>query len=243
MDLSKVEAIRAWPTPKTVSQIRSFHGLALFYRRFVSHFSTIIAPLTECMKVAVFVWTKEANEAFDLIKQKLTTAPVLILPDFAETFELHCDASKLGIGAVLSQNSRPVAFYSEKLSEAHSRYSTYNVEFYAVVQSIRHWRHYLVNRDFVLFTDHDALKHLDSQVKVSSRHANWIAYLQQFTFTICHKSGKLNRVADALSRRHGLLTTLHTSVTGFASFSDLYESDPFFGKVLAEVKGSLRDDF
>lgn len=243
MDLSKVEAIRAWPTPKTISEVRSFHGLASFYRRFVSHFSTIMAPLTECMKGTAFAWTREAEEAFSLIKLKLTTAPVLILPDFSQTFELHCDASKLGIGAVLSQNSRPVAFYSEKLAGARSRYSTYDVEFYAVVQSIRHWRHYLVHRDFVLFTDHDALKHLDSQVKVSSRHANWIAYLQQFTFTIRHKSGKLNRVADALSRRHSLLTTLHTSVTGFSSFSDLYESDPFFGKVLAEVKTGSRDDF
>lgn len=243
MDLSKVEAIRAWPVPTTISEIRSFHGLASFYRRFVSHFSTIMAPLTECMKGTQFAWTEEASEAFALIKQKLTTAPVLVLPDFSLTFELHCDASKLGIGAVLSQNARPVAFFSEKLSGARVCYSTHDVEFYAVVQSIRHWRHYLVHRDFVLFTDHDALKHLDSQVKVSSRHAGWIAYLQQFTFTIRHKAGKLNRVADALSRRHSLLTTLHTSVPGFASFSELYVSDPFFGKIVLEVRDGSRDDF
>ena len=100
-----------------------------------------------------------------------------------------------------------------------------------------------MHRDFVLFTDHDALKHLDSPVKVSAQHANWIAYLQQFTFTIKHKSGKLNRVADALSRRHSLLTTMHTTVVGFASFSELYESDPYFGKVLEEVKAETRRDF
>lgn len=181
-----------------------------------------MAPLTECMKGTTFEWTEAAADAFELIKNKLTTAPVLILPDFDATFELHCDASKLGIGAVLSQQARPVAFFSEKLSGIRSRYNTYDVEFYAVVQSIRHWRHYLVHRDFILYTDHDALKHLNSQVKVSSRHANWIAYLQQFTFTIKHKSGKLNRVADALSRRHSLLTALHTSVTGFSSFAELY---------------------
>lgn len=243
MDLSKVEAIRAWPIPKSISDVRSFHGLASFYRRFVSHFSTIMAPLTECMKGTQFAWSQEACNAFELIKQKLTTAPVLILPDFSQTFELHCDASKLGIGAVLSQNSRPVAFFSEKLSGARVRYSTYDVEFYAIVQSIRHWRHYLVHKDFVLFTDHDALKHLDSQIKVSSRHAGWIAYLQQFTFTIKHKAGKLNRVADALSRRHSLLTTMHTSVMGFASFSDLYESDAYFGKIWLEVRDKTRDDF
>ncbi|XP_056858293.1 uncharacterized protein LOC130507621, partial [Raphanus sativus] len=162
VDQSKVDAINSWPIPKTVSEIRSFHGLASFYRRFVHNFSTIMAPITSC------------------------------------------------IGAVLSQQGRLVAFYSEKLAGARGRYSTYDVEFYAVVQAIKHWRHYLVHREFVLFTDHDALRHLDSQAKVSSRHASWIAYLQQFTFSIKHQSGKTNRVADALSRRHVLLTTMHT---------------------------------
>ena len=117
------------------------------------------------------------------------------------------------------------------------------MEFYAIVQAIKHWRHYLVHREFVLFTDHDALRHLDSQAKVSSRHASWIAFLQQFTFSIRHQSGKTNRVADALSRRHGLLTTMHTSVSGFASFADLYESDPFFGRIFREVQQGLQSDF
>lgn len=230
MDTSKIAAIYDWHVPRTITKVRSFHGLASFYRRFVAHFGTIMAPVTECMKGVQFVWTKQAGEAFVLIKEKLTSAPVLIPPNFSQSFELHCDASKMGIGAVLCQESRPVAFFSEKLAGARSRYSTYDVEFYAVVQSTRHWRHYLVRRNFVLLTDHDALKHLDSQNKVSARHAGWIAYLQQFTFTIRHKSEKLNRVADALSRCHSLLTTLHTSVTGFASFADLYESDPFLAR-------------
>lgn len=123
-----------------------------------------------------------------------------------------------------------MAFYSEKLAGARGRYSTYDVEFYAIVQAIKHWRHYLVHREFVLFTDHDALRHLDSQAKVSARHAAWISYLQQFTFAIRHQSGKTNRVADALSRRHGLLTTLHSTVPGFAVFADLYPTDPFFSR-------------
>lgn len=167
-------------------------------------------------------WTLDATRAFDVIKAKLTTAPILVLPDFSLTFELHCDASKLGIGGVLSQQGRPVAFYSEKLAGARGRYSTYDVEFYAIVQAVNHWRHYLVHREFVLFTDHDALRHLDSEAKVSARHAAWISYLQQFTFVIKHQSGKTNRVADALSRRHSLLTTMHSTVLGFESFADLY---------------------
>ena len=92
----------------------------------------------------------------------MTNAPILVLPDFANPFELHCDASKVRIGAVLSQYGRPMAYFSEKLSGSRIRYSTYDVEFYAVVQAVRHWRHYLFHREFVLYTGHDALKHLHS---------------------------------------------------------------------------------
>lgn len=243
MDMSKVDAIRSWPQQKTVSEVRSFHGLASFYRRFVHHFSAIMSPITDCMKEGSFVWSKHAEEAFLLIKEKLTTAPVLILPDFSLPFELHYDASKLGIGAVLSQHTKPVAFYSEKLAGARSRYSTYDVEFYAIIQAIKYWRHYLFHHEFIFYTDHDALKHLDSQVKVSARHASWVAFLQQFTFSIRHQSGKLNKVSDALSRRHSLVTNLHTTVPGFASFADLYITDPYFASVLRDVQLGLRSDF
>ena len=121
---------------------------------------------------------KGGRNAFQLIKVRLTTTPNLVLLDFANPFELHCDASKVGIGEVLSQHGRPVAYFSEKLSGSRMRYSTYDVELYAVVQAVRHWRHYLFHREFVLYTDHDALKHLHSQDKVSARYASWIAYLQ-----------------------------------------------------------------
>ena len=243
VDESKIEVVRSWPVPRTVTEVQSFHGLASFYRRFVHHFNSIVAPITSCIKDGKFLWTKEADAAFSLIKHKLTSAPILILPDFTQTFELHCDASKLGIGAVLSQQGKPVAYYSEKLSGARGRYSTYDVEFYAIVQAIKHWRHYLVHRDFFLFTDHDALRHLDSQAKVSSRHASWIAFLQQFTFSIKHQSGKTNRVADALSRRHTLLSSCHTTVTSFASLSNLYPTDPFFSRVLREVESDITDEY
>lgn len=243
VDPAKVSAIESWPVPRTVTEVRSFHGLASFYRRFVPHFSSIMAPITDCMKATQFIWTKDAELAFHEIKTKLTSAPVLVLPNFTMAFELHCDVSKTGIGAVLSQLGKPIAFFSEKISGARGRYSTYDVELYAVVQAIKHWRHYLFHKEFVLFTDHDALKHMSSQDKVSSRHASWFAYLQQFTFVIKHKAGSLNKVADALSRRHSLLSSLHVSITGFEVLPELYPSDPFFGKIWRDIQHELHPDY
>jgi hypothetical protein len=199
VDESKVAVVRDWPIPTTLHEVRSFHGLVSFYRRFIHNFSTIVVPITECMKVGKFSWSEAAMEAFGLIKLKLTTAPLLVLPDFEVPFELHCDASKVGIGAVLSQGGKPVAFFSEKLSGSRLNYSTYDMEFYALVQSLRHWSSYLAYNDFILYSDHEALKHLNSQDKLSSRHTKWAAYVQQFSFTIKHKTEALNRVADALS--------------------------------------------
>ncbi|KAK6114742.1 hypothetical protein DH2020_007011 [Rehmannia glutinosa] len=165
-----------------------------------------MAPITNCLSGKTFLWTQEAAAAFEQIKLKLTSAPVLLLPDFTLPFELSCDASKVGIGAVLSQHGRPIAFFSEKLSGPRSRYSAYDVEFYAVVRAVRYWRHYLFHREFVLYTDHEALRHLATQDNISTRHASWTAYLQQFTFVLKHRSGASNRVADALSRRALVLT-------------------------------------
>nr|GEX11574.1 putative reverse transcriptase domain-containing protein [Tanacetum cinerariifolium] len=159
VDRSKVQAIVEWPTPRSIHDVRSFHGLASFYRRFIRNFSSLIALGTKCMKAGVkFHWTPEASESFELIKKKMLEALVLVLPDFGKVFKVDCDASKVGIGAVLSQEGHPVAFFSEKLSDSRLNYTTYDLEFYAIIQALRHLQHYLVHMEFILNSDHEALK-------------------------------------------------------------------------------------
>lgn len=143
-----------------------------------------MAPITNCMKAGKFSWNEGAAAAFEAIKEKLTTTPVLALLDFTQAFELHCDASKVGIGAILSQGGISVMYFSEKLSGSKLNYNSYDLEFYALVQALKHWSSYLAYNEFVLYADHEALKHLNSQDKLSSRHTGWAAYVQQFSFVI-----------------------------------------------------------
>jgi hypothetical protein len=243
VDESKVAAVRDWPLPITLHEVRSFHGFVSFYRRFIHNFNTILAPITECMKAGKFSWNEAATNAFELIKVKLTTAPLLVLPNFDIPFELHCDASKIGIGAMLSQLSKPVAYFNEKLKSAQLNYSTYDIEFYALVQSLKHWSSYLAYNDFILYFDHEVLKHLNNQDKLSARHAKWAAFVQQFSFTIKHKSGALNKVADTLSRKTSLLTTMKSEVIGFELLKDSLSTNPFFGPILEDVSTRAQGGF
>ncbi|KAL9276050.1 Retrovirus-related Pol polyprotein from transposon 297-like protein [Drosera capensis] len=179
VDESKVETIKSWPIPTTQSDVRSFHGLASFYRRFVQNFSTIMAPITECMKKDKFEWSMAVQKSFEEVKQKLCEAPVLTLPDFNQVFEVECDASGVGIGAVFVQGQRPIAYFSAKLTGAKKNYSTYDKKFYAIVRALDHWNHYLRPGQFVLYSDHEALKFINNQHKLNSRHAKWMALKNQ----------------------------------------------------------------
>ncbi|XP_076940379.1 uncharacterized protein LOC143609533 [Bidens hawaiensis] len=136
---------------------------------------------------------------------------------------------RLVLAGVLSQGGRPNAYFSEKLTGAKLRYSTYDLEFYAVVQAVKHWRHYLFHKEFVLFTDQDSLRHIRTQDKISHKHGRWLAFLEKFTFVVKHKTGVSNCVADALSMRGNLLVALTT--------------DPYFSVVLQDVQASQKSDF
>ena len=179
MDPEKVTAIINWPSPKNLFEVRSFHGLASFYRKFIKDFSRICAPMLETIKKASqpFRWTEAAEKSFQLLKRKITERPILRLPDFQKLFQVRCDASGTAIGAVLSQEDRPVAFFSEKLNESRQKYSSYDKEFYAVVQALRHWRHYLLGNEFVLFSDNSALQYVMQQHNlIISMPNGWSTY-------------------------------------------------------------------
>jgi hypothetical protein len=201
VDQAKMEAIQGWPVPKTITQVQSFLGLAGFYSRFVKDFSTIAAPLNALTKKVVpFSWGTTQENAFTMLKDKLTHAPLLQLPNFNKTFELKSDASGIGLGGVLLQDGKPVAYFSEKLSGPVLNYSTYDKELYALVHTLETWQHYLWPKEFVIHSDHESLKHIRSQGKLNRKHAKWVKFIESFSYVIKHKKGKENVIADALSR-------------------------------------------
>lgn len=235
-DPEKVKAIVEWPEPANIHDVQSFHGLDTFYRRFIQRFSMITAPITDCLKKETFEWTRAASKAFQEIKEKITQAHVLRLIDFSKVFEIACDASGVRIGGVLSQESHPVAFFSEKLNDAKQRYSTYDKEFYAIVQTLRYWRHYLLPLEFILYSDHEALRFLNSQKKLNPRHGRWVEFFQTYTFVLKHKPRVENKAVDALSRRVVLLSTMSVEVTKFERLKETYEGCPDFRVIVATLR-------
>ena len=207
-DPSNISKVSAWSRPKNATQIRSFIGLASFYRRFIPSFSKIAAPLTRLTQKKVqFLWTEECESAFNTLKEALTNPPILAYPDFNSSFRLATDASQDAIGAVLTQvhdgKERVVAYYSQKLNNTQQKWSTYDRELWAVVASVRHFRHYLRGQEFDVITDHRPLLSFNKipiQDEASGRRARWVIELSAYTFTIMHRQGRSHQNADAMSR-------------------------------------------
>lgn len=205
VDPQKVEALLSVPSPKNVSQVRSFIGMASWYRRFIPSFSQLVAPLTALTKKRhKWSWTDECEESFNAIKQHLVSAPVLTCPDFSRPFKLQTDASSFGIGAVLTQDfddgERPICFLSRSLSAAERNYSTTERECLAVIWAVEKLRSYLEGVHFTVITDHYSLVWLDRLKSPTGRLARWSLRLQAFDFTIVHRKGKEHVVPDFLSR-------------------------------------------
>ncbi|CAO2832454.1 unnamed protein product [Amaranthus hypochondriacus] len=146
-------------------------------------------------------------------------------------FEVECDASNTGIGAVLIQEGLPIAYFSEKLNKSRANYSAYDKEFYAMVRALEHWSRYLKGKPFVLHSDHEALKNISGQSKLSAKHARWVEFMQGFNFVAKYKTGKTNTVVDALSRRAHLLAILDAKVLEFEMIKDQHSTDPDFSSI------------
>jgi hypothetical protein len=164
VDPSKVKDVLNWKPPTNVGEIRSFLGLAGYYRRFIEGFSKLAKPMTALLeKNAKFVWSEKCQANFEELKKRLTTAPVLILLDLSKSFSIYCDASRLGLGCVLMQEGRVVAYASMQLIKHELNYPTHDLELAAVVHVLKIWRHYLIGYKSDIYTDHKSLKYIFTQ--------------------------------------------------------------------------------
>ncbi|XP_071925131.1 transposon Tf2-1 polyprotein [Coffea arabica] len=202
VDPAKVEAVMNWKQPESPTEIRSFLGLAGYYRRFIKDFSKIAGPMTELTKKGNrFTWTPKCESSFQELKKRLTSTPVLVLPDGGEGYAVYSDASGEGLGCVLMQNSKVIAYASRRLKPHEQNYPTHDLELAAVIFALKKWRHYLYGVTFEVYTDHKSLKYLFSQKELNLRQRRWVEFLEDYDCSINYHPGKANVVADALSRK------------------------------------------
>ncbi|BBG93431.1 transposable element gene, partial [Prunus dulcis] len=239
VDPQKVEAVVNWPQPTSVTEVRSFLGLAGYYRRFVEGFSTIAAPLTRLTRKGVkFEWSDECEKSFNELKTRLTTAPVLALPDDSGNFVIYSDASQQGLGCVLMQHGRVIAYASRQLKKHELNYPI--------------WRHYLYGATCQIFTDHKSLKYLFTQKELNLRQRRWLELIKDYDCTIEHHPGRANVVADALSRKSSgsvaylregaLLATLQVRPVLVERIIAAQAEDPLICTLRAEVESGIRTD-
>ncbi|GJU06561.1 putative reverse transcriptase domain-containing protein [Tanacetum coccineum] len=202
VDPAKIESIKDWASPKSPTEIRQFLGLAGYYRRFIEGFSKIAKPMTKLTQKKVkFEWGDKQEAAFQLLKQKLCSAPILALPEGSEDFIAYCDASKKGLGAVLMQREKVISYASRQLKIHEKNYTTHDLELGAVVFALKIWRHYLYGTKCTVFTDHKSLQHILDQKELNMRQRRWLELLSDYDCDIRYHPGKANVVADALSRK------------------------------------------
>jgi hypothetical protein len=239
VDPRKINVIRNWPGPENVKDLRSFLGLANYYRRFISKYSLIAAPLTALLRKVPWNWTSECDIAFDRLKTCLASAPVLAHPDPTKPFYLFFDASSaVAMGGVLCQLGNdeylhPVAFESVKLKDAEKRYPVHELETYAFVHCLKRWRHYLDAQRFFVYTDNRSLETILTNTNPSHRLIRWIDWLQSFQFTIKHIPREQNVVADAMSKCE------HASISDLATIGEDVVVEPI---MLNLIRSTLLSD-
>ena len=269
MDPKKVSSILEWPVPLNVKQLQSFLGLANYYRRFIPGFAAITHPLHSLLKKNTkFLWSTETQDAFDNLKSKFSSAPVLAYPNRDLPFLVETDSSNFAIGAILSQTSskdnkiHPVAFFSRSLTATEKNYPIYDKELLAIIEALEHWRHLLkgTSKPFTIFSDHRNLLYQKKPEKMSQRLVRWALFLSEFNFKITYRAGSANGKADALSRRPDYaankeeldndipFTVLHpenfSTMISFVSLNDQilseYNDDKFYKETCNKLNS--RDD-
>ncbi|GJX49982.1 putative reverse transcriptase domain-containing protein [Tanacetum coccineum] len=205
VDPSKVESVKNWMTLESPTEIRSFLGLAGYYRRFIENFSKIAKPLTLLtQKNKAYVWGDKQDEAFQILKEKLCNAPVLALPNGPDDFVVYCNASKQGFGSVLMQQGKVIAYASRQLKKHAKNYTTHDLELGAVVFALKILGHYLYGTKSVIYTDHKSLQYIFDQKDLNMRQRRWIELLSDYECEIEYHPGKANVVVDALRRKERL---------------------------------------
>ncbi|KAI3523720.1 hypothetical protein L1887_02068 [Cichorium endivia] len=221
VDPTKIKAIENWEAPKTPTEIRQFLGLAGYYRRFIQNFSKIAKPLTALTQKGVtFKWEDKQDATFQTLKKALCSAPILSLPEGTEDFVVYCDASNQGLGCVLMQRGKVIAYASRQLKTHEVNYTTHDLELGALVFALKIWRHYLYGTKCTIFTDHKSLQHILNQKELNMRQRRWVKLLSDYECEIRYHPGKANVVADALSRKEysgrrvkSLTMTIHSHLS------------------------------
>lgn len=238
-DPSKIIAVQQWPAPKSVKDLRGFLGLTGYYRKFIQHYGLISQPLTQLLKKGVpFSWSPISQLAFQTLKQKLVQAPVLALPDFSKGFVLETDASDFGIGAVLMQDSHPIAYLSKALDSRNQALLVYEKECMTILMAVDKWRSYLQHHQFIIKTDHKSLLYLTKQRVTSKLQHKAMMRLMDLNFTIQYKQGVTNSAADALSRcsDHQTVSAISECVPSWLQKLTLgYKEDPETKQLLMEL--------
>jgi hypothetical protein len=201
-DPAKVKEIMEWSVPTTVTEIRSFLGLVRYYRRFIEGFSKISKTMTSLLeKGREFKWDEKCPDNFDLLKKRLMSLPVLVMPDPQKGFDIYCDACGQGLGCVLMQEGHVIAYASRQLRKHELNYPTHDLELAVVVHALKIWRHYIMGTKCQVYTDHKSLKYIFTQKDLYLRQHRWLELTKDYDLEIHYHLGKANLVADALSRK------------------------------------------
>lgn len=200
IDPAKIQIIQQWPSPKNITQLRAFLGLIGYYRRFIKGYGVICRPLFDALKKNSFVWCESQEKAFQHLKLMMSTPPVLALPNFNEPFVLEADASGQGIGAVIMQQGKPIAFFIKSLGPKAAAASTYEKEALAILEALKKWNHYFASTSLIIKTYQQSLKYIQEQKLVEGIQHKLLIKLLGYNYIVEYKKGKENKAADTLSR-------------------------------------------